>query len=256
MEGMQPDITRKLLTINREFYQSFGSAFAQTRRRIQPGVRRVLDVWIRDGDWLDIGCGSGALAQAWREAGVHGTYTGIDFSASLLAEATAILAEKQPVEGISIQYKQADLLADDWISSVNNKSYDGVLSFAVLHHIPGAENRLRLVRQVAGLLKKDSLFILSVWQFQHSPRLLARVQPWEIAGIGPDEVEEGDTVLDWRHPISKEPHELGLRYVHLFSREELAALADQAGFEIINEFESDGKGERLGLYQVWRTRAS
>lgn len=256
MGVMQPDITRKLSTINREFYQSFGSAFAQTRRRIQPGVRRVLDEWISDGDWLDIGCGSGALAQAWREAGVHGTYTGIDFSASLLAEANASLSEKQPCEGLSIQYKQADLMADDWTSPLDNITYDGVLSFAVLHHIPGSEHRQRLVRQVAGLLNHGGLFILSVWQFQHSPRLLARVQPWEIAGITADEVEEGDTLLDWRHQISKEQQEPGLRYVHLFSREELSALADEAGFEPINEFESDGKGERLGLYQVWRKRVS
>jgi len=40
--------------------------------------------------------------------------------------------------------------------------------------------------------------------------------------------------------------------VHLFSREELGGLAQRAGFEIVDEFESDGQGERLGLYQVWQ----
>ncbi|MDZ4158263.1 MAG: hypothetical protein U1B80_00610 [Anaerolineaceae bacterium] len=54
------------------------------------------------------------------------------------------------------------------------------------------------------------------------------------------------------------PHqagETGLRYVHLFSRQELIALANRNGFEIVQTFESDGEGGRLGLYQVWRAIA-
>jgi len=49
-----------------------------------------------------------------------------------------------------------------------------------------------------------------------------------------------------------QPEQIGLRYVHLFSRSELTELAAQAGFSIENEFESDGDGGRLGLYQAWR----
>ena len=77
---MRQDIFQRLLNINREFYQSFGQAFAQTRRRVQPGVRRALAQWITNGDWLDIGCGSGTLSREWRSAGLKGSYTGVDFS--------------------------------------------------------------------------------------------------------------------------------------------------------------------------------
>lgn len=252
---MQPEITQKLLTINREFYQRFGRAFAQTRRRVQPGVRRVLSEWIYDGDWLDIGCGSGALAHAWRESGLRGSYTGIDFSSPLLEEARSSTIGK-PLAGLSIDFRQVDLTTPDWTNSFMLNSYDGIVSFAVLHHIPAAQERQRLVQRVAELLKPGGLFILSLWQFQHSPKLMARVQPWEIAGIRADEVEEGDTLLDWRHHCEGETDTPGLRYVHLFSREELAALADGAGFTISAEFESDGKGEKLGLYQVWQLRDS
>lgn len=253
---MQPEITQKLFTLNKEFYQSFGPSFAQTRRRIQPGARRVLDEWIHDGDWLDIGCGSGALAQAWSESGKHGSYTGIDFSIPLLDEAAIGLAGVQPGEGLSFTYKEVDLSSSDWTKTLERKVFDGALSLAVLHHVPSAEKRKQVVSQVAGLLKAGGVFILSCWQFQHSPRLLARVQPWEIAGIGADEVEEGDTLLDWRHQNDGEAKTPGLRYVHLFSREELAELAEGSGFEIIEEFESDGKGGKLGLYQVWRLHGS
>ena len=256
MGGMQPEIVEKLHTINKEFYQRFGQAFAQTRRRIQPGVRRVLDEWIRDGHWLDIGCGGGGLAQAWHASELRGSYTGIDFSAALLEEAIAGMSGKAPHDVITFLFHNVDLSKTVWPSVLERKVYDGVLAFAVLHHIPAAENRQRLTRQVAELLKPGGLFILSVWQFQHSPKLMARVQPWELAGIHREDVEEGDTLLDWRYHCDEQDTGTGLRYVHLFSREELAALAQTSGFEIIEEFESDGKGERLGLYQVWQKKPS
>jgi hypothetical protein len=102
------------------------------------------------------------------------------------------------------------------------------------------------------LLKPGGLFIHSEWQFQNSPRLLARVQPWSVAGIDESELEEGDWLLDWRYRAGGGLEKPGLRYVHLFNREELAGLAAASGFEILTEFESDGKEGRLALYQVWR----
>ena len=253
---MRAEVFQQLLNINKEFYQSFGHAFAQTRRRIQPGVRQVLAGWIHDGDWLDIGCGGGVLAQAWIHAGLKGSYTGVDFSAPLLEEARDLLTERPPGSELAVSFRQVDLALEDWSNGLPPGNFDGVVSFAALHHIPGSAYRQKMMRQVAGLLKPGGLFIHSVWQFQHSPKLMARVQPWQLAGLADHEVEEGDTLLDWRHHPGAEPSAPGLRYVHLFSREELQELARFAGFEVINEFESDGSGERLGLYQVWRLAAS
>jgi hypothetical protein len=71
-------------------------------------------------------------------------------------------------------------------------------------------------------------------------------------GLQNEDLEEGDTLLDWRRALPGQAEQAGLRYVHLFSRPELAGLAAQSGFAIEQEFESDGKGGRLGLYQVWR----
>jgi hypothetical protein len=75
-----------------------------------------------------------------------------------------------------------------------------------------------------------------------------------MVGLSQEDVEEGDTLLDWRHQLIGREDEPGLRYVHLFSRAELSHLAEKSGFEIIDEFESDGAGEKLGLYQVWRKK--
>jgi len=249
---MDPIVTAHLLDINREFYQSFGPAFAATRRRIQPGVRRVLNSLPPGGDWLDLGCGSGALACEWALTGRTGSYTGLDFSAALLDEARLAATGLDP-DGLRVEFIPVDLSAPDWAGGLpDSAAYTGVLAFAVLHHLPGAGLRHRLLSGVHRLLRPGGVFIHSEWQFQHSPKLLTRRQPWETVGLGTDEVEPGDTLLDWRYTLPGQAGQVGLRYVHLFSRAELSSLADETGFVIHDEFESDGEGGRLGLYQVWR----
>ncbi len=127
-----------------------------------------------------------------------------------------------------------------------------MLALAVLHHLPGAGLRRQVLGQVHELLGPGGWFIHSEWQFQNSARLMARRLPWDSIGLKEEDLEEGDTLLDWRHALPGQAEQAGLRYVHLFSRPELADLAAQSGFAIQQEFESDGEGGRLGLYQVWR----
>ncbi len=252
---MQKAAIQRLLSINQEFYQSFGHAFAETRRRIQPGVARALEEYISDGDWLDLGCGSSALSQAWTRRGLRGSYTGLDFSAALLEEARLQPGHMENSDGLRISFLQRNLLEANWRDGFQDAQFDGVVAFAVLHHIPGSEVRTRLLQQVWRLIKPGGLFIHSEWQFQNSPKLMARVQPWSLAGVDETALEPGDTLLDWRHQGASALKGHGLRYVHLFDREELRQLASAAGFEIIAEFTSDGAGEKLGLYQVWKQQA-
>jgi tRNA (uracil-5-)-methyltransferase TRM9 len=121
----------------------------------------------------------------------------------------------------------------------------------VLHHIPGEEQRVELLRQARDLIKPGGIFIHSEWQFQFSARLMARRMPWEFIGLSNEDVEPGDTLMDWRYALPGQAEQVGYRYVHLFTRGELAELAERAGFEIEEEFESDGEGGRLGVYQRW-----
>ena len=246
---MDERIAGELLEINRRFYDEFGDAFAATRRRIQPGVCRVLESIPKDvpSDWLDLGCGSGALGQIWAEQGRAGSYTGLDFSGPLLREAERS-TEGLSNEVLSLRYLPADLMDPEWLSVLTDKKYDGVLAFASLHHIPGRENHLRIFRQVHQLLKPGGRFIFSVWQFQNSPKLMRRVQPWSRVGIEAEQLEEGDTLLDWRYALPGSAEKEGLRYVHLFREEELKALAAAGGFEVNELFYSDGAEGNLGLY--------
>lgn len=250
---MNEKVIQELFDLNSQFYQHFGKAFAETRRRVQPGVLRVLQEWVDGGDWLDLGCGSGTLAVKWLDLKINGRYLGLDFSRSLLEEAQQAV-NRACLDGTDrVQFGFANL-AEDWKAALQGRKFTGVMAFAALHHIPGRDVRLRILQQINSLLEPDGKFIHSEWQFQHSPKLMSRIQPWSLVGIQPSDVEEGDTLLDWKHCAVGQDQTSGLRYVHLYSREELSDLAGESGFTIEDEFESDGAGERLGLYQLWRKR--
>lgn len=246
---MDRQTAAELLEINRRFYSEFGDAFAATRRRIQPGVSRVLDSIPKEisSDWLDLGCGSGALGQIWAGQQRCGSYTGLDFSGPLLRKA------QKNTEGLSndslcLNYLPGDLMDPDWPAILDDKRFDGVLAFASLHHIPGHENHLRIFHQVRNLLRPGGRFIFSVWQFQNSPKLMQRVQPWNRANISEDNLEEGDTLLDWRYALPDNKEKQGLRYVHLFEENELDELAAESGFSTADRCYSDGAEGNLALY--------
>ncbi len=248
---MNESTARELLELNRRFYHEFGNAFAATRRRVQPGVRRVLDgIPVEEAsDWLDLGCGSGALGCLWAEQGRRGSYTGLDFSGPLLNEARTVTASLSN-ECLTLAYVPGDLMDPAWTDAVKEQTFDGVFAFASLHHIPGRENHLRVFRQARELLRPGGRFIFSVWQFQNSPKLMKRVQPWSAAGIDEERLEPGDTLLDWRYALPENEEKHGLRYVHLFSEEELRTIAAEAGFAVAEAFYSDGAEENLALYMT------
>ena len=245
---MDSATTARLLKINRDFYDQFGDSFSATRQRVQPGVRRVLDMLTGDEAILDLGCGNGELARVLARRNHRGSYLGLDFSLPLLKD-----AESQP-QAFPVEFLQADLISD-WDSiirlersgakSKDNDMYNLVFCFAVLHHIPSLELRLKILKKVRALLKPEGRFIHSNWQFLNSEKLKARIQPWEAAAISSLEVDAGDFLLDWRSGGT------GLRYAHHFNVEELFQLAQASGFHLVESFYSDGANNKLGLYQIW-----
>jgi len=236
----------RLIELNKDFYTRFGDSFSATRHRIQPGVRRVLEMLKGDEDILDLGCGNGELARALAKRGHRGSYLGVDFSLPLLRD-----AESQP-ESFSATFHAMDLTTltadrrlqpDSFLFLLS--SFDIIFSFATLHHIPSRQLRLNILKTVHQLLEPDGLFIHSNWQFLNSEKLKARIKDWTKAGLTPNDVDPNDYLLDWRSGGE------GIRYVHHFDEGELKELATATGFHIKDLFYSDGETGNLGLYQVW-----
>jgi SAM-dependent methyltransferase len=230
-----------LLDLNRQFYQTFALQFSATRQRLQAGVLRILKTIPPRGQLLDLGCGNGELARELASRGFHGYYLGVDQSIEFLEEARHKLEGKR-----NFFFIAADLTSAHWLSDLPEKSFDVIMAFAVLHHIPGYALRRQLLTTVRALLNPAGHFVHSEWQFLSSPRLQTRLQPWEKVGLTTDQVDPGDYLIDWRAGSQ------GLRYVHSFTPDEIATLAEECGYKIVETFFSDGEGGKLGLYQIWK----
>jgi cyclopropane fatty-acyl-phospholipid synthase-like methyltransferase len=244
---VNPDTVQKILALNRQFYQTFAAPFSDSRMRLQPGVRQMLERLPPCGRILDLGCGNGYLASQIAQKYPGATYIGLDNSPGLLEQAESVCTGLK-----NASFHRADLASPTWEAVLTggpeapaSPLFDTILAFAVLHHIPGAQTRASMLEKIRSLLQPQGQLIHSEWQFLKNPRLRQRIQPWEMAGISEQDVDPGDYLLDWRQGGQ------GLRYVHHFAEAELDELARETGFIINETFYADGKGGDLGLYQVW-----
>ncbi|MBT3321820.1 MAG: class I SAM-dependent methyltransferase [Anaerolineae bacterium] len=234
---MKIEVIRKIVDINNQFYQTFGKEFSATRGRIQSGVRKILNGIGRDSSILDLGCGNGEFARQLAEAGHTAPYHGVDFSLPLLTAARLV------PEDFPAQFSALDITEKEW--GIINEKHSIITAFAVLHHIPGEETRLEILKNIHQYLADDGQFIFSNWQFLNSERLRKRILNWDLVNISEKEIDEGDYLLDWRRGG------FGIRYAHHYSEDELTYLAKMSGFRIIDSFYSDGSTGNLGLYQIW-----
>ncbi|MBN1260380.1 MAG: class I SAM-dependent methyltransferase [Anaerolineae bacterium] len=233
---MDEEIAKRLNRLNREFYDAFAGAFAGSRGRSEPGLEKVLTQVFPGSRILDLGCAHGRIAQLLPE---RCRYTGVDFSQRLIG-----LARQGPMpETIQTQFIVADLVSQDWPEMISGK-FDWIFIRAVLHHIPGYETRLRILRQACSLLSAEGRVVMANWQFLAVPRLRRRIQPWTRVDLTVADVEQGDYLLDWRRDGQ------GFRYVHLVDEPETLRLAQDAGMVVETLFRADGREGNLTLYAI------
>jgi tRNA (uracil-5-)-methyltransferase TRM9 len=262
---MKPEIRTALLELNRAFYTRFAGEFARTRRTWPPGFDRILPHLRPAARVLDLGCGNGRLLSFLAERGWRGEYAGIDASRELLAEA---FAAGEAATGIPACFAQADLLSLGWVEVVDlectsragapaeagaaeallpySKSrWPTIACLAVLHHMPGAEQRARFLSEAATLLAPGGRLIVSTWQFMTSDRLRGRVLPWETSGLRAEDMEPGDYLVAWGEGAA------GRRYCAFIDAVTLDDLAAQAGLVRVDAFYADGHEGNLNLYGVY-----
>jgi SAM-dependent methyltransferase len=144
---------------------------------------------------------------------------------------------------------QADLLSPQWAASLAGFAPDAIACLAVLHHVPGAAHRARLVAECAELLRPGGALIMSVWQFLSTSRLRARILPWTTIGLRNEDVDPEDYLISWGEGRA------GYRYCAAINEESLCAMMMQAGLEMVETFYADGHEGNLSLYAVCRANA-
>lgn len=233
---MKTSTARRLIRLNRIFYDSFAGEFSASRRVLQPGIPRALRALGKVDSLLDLGCGDGRVLGAYLSSATTGRCLGIDSSSALLSLATKAASDRAT-------FICDDIAIASWSRRIRRR-FDAAICFSVLHHIPGARRRLRLLRELYSLLRPGALCALSVWRFQHVPRLMQKTIDWEEVGLDASEVDVGDYLLDWQRGGR------GLRYVHHFDEAELTCMCRSAGFTVADTYHSDGETGDMALYMI------
>lgn len=232
---MKTEVAQKLLALNREFYRAQAQSFAETRETPQPGFDRLRSALPRvPCEVLDVGCGNSRFGHYLQQHNALSHYAGVDFSDELLAQA----ALRVPGDYFQRDLSQAGCLD-------NLVHYDVVACLAVLQHIPGYENRLRLLREMKERVEGNGRIFLSTWQFMDSERQRRKLRNWAEIGLSAADVEPNDYLLTWQRDG------FGLRHVCLVDETQTAKLAAAAGLHILDQFRSDGKEGNLNLYTVF-----
>lgn len=244
---MNEATVQRLSRLDREFYQEHAAEFSRLRQNAWPGWRRLLD-FVRPlaaaaPAVLDAGSGNGRFARFLAaELGRPFRYLGLDRSEALLAEARGRCGALDGVE-----FRSADLLATAFDALPR---FDLVSVLGVLHHVPGAATRQRLVAALADRVASGGLLALSFWEFGADPLYAERaidVPAFSAAAgetLDPAELEPGDALLRFGSG--------GVRYCHFADEAEQDALAGSAGLELAAAFRSDGASGRGNRYLVLR----
>lgn len=229
---MEETLARRLVALNEAFYARFAAPFAASRAAAQPGFARLLP-YVPAGRprLLDVGCGDGRFGRFLAAQGVEVEYVGVDFSPDLLGAATG------PGRFVRRDLSRAGCLAD-------LGQFALIVCLATLQHIPGRDNRARLLTEMRARLTPGGHIALANWQFTTSERQRRKIRPWAEAGIDAAEVEAGDYLLSWQRGG------YGLRYVALLDEVETQRLAAAAGLRVVGQFHSDGREGNLNLYTI------
>jgi tRNA (uracil-5-)-methyltransferase TRM9 len=246
---MQDRLRETLNGINREFYSRFARDFSAMRSEDAYEMGRIITRIKPDSRVLDIGCGNGRLGIRLVREDEHLMYMGIDSCEELLeiARETASL-ELDSNQASRVVFRTVDIVDSQWDEAVRKESspecFDVVLLIAVLHHVPGKAERMRILGQARDLLSPTGKILLSAWQFPESERMREKIVPWSTVGIDDKELEPDDTLLRWKRGG------IGYRYCHWINEIELHALVQASGLSLLETFRSGGYEGNLSLYGV------
>ncbi len=230
---MDDSLVRKLVELNTGFYARFSAPFAASRSAPQPGFFSLLeDLPARPFSVLDVGCGNGRFGRFLHGAQRLDYYVGVDATQALLDQ----------IVDFDGELHVRDISLPDSLRGLGR--FDLVACLATLQHIPGQENRLRLLREMAAHLEPTGLLVLSNWQFLNDSRQRRKIRPWALVDIDPSQVEPNDYLLSWERGGS------GIRYVAYLDEKASEELTIAADLRIVKQVVRDGREGNLNLYTI------
>ena len=255
-QSISVSTAERLSRVTSEFYAQQAQSFSATRQMPWQGWQRCLDAMPQllvdeKPSVLDVGCGNLRFARFLRnEAGiVPAKYFAVDNCKPLVesGEADIHISELAFIELDVIK----SLLDNTLSSRLTVPACDLVVAFGFLHHVPGAQKRIQLLRTLLEKTKPGRFVCISFWQFMNSQKLAAKAQKTtaqglHALGIDASELEEHDYLIGWQDKADT------WRYCHHFSQDELDELLGSLGSDVrvCAQFSADGKDNNLNRYVI------
>ncbi|RJR31404.1 class I SAM-dependent methyltransferase [Candidatus Parcubacteria bacterium] len=172
----------------------------RVRQNIWPEEKSLLKKIKNEDSVLDLGCGEGRILPLLKNMKIR--YLGIDNCSVLIRKAQGRFP--------AVNFKAADIT-----SFKLNEKFDVILSFAVLHHIPSEDLRLKVLENVKNHLKPGGIVLMTNWRLENFKNKI------QAKDLGKD-----DFYVAWRNK-----NEAVYRYYHNFNLKELDFILRKAGFK-------------------------
>ncbi len=246
----------KISSLNLHFYQEVSEIWNQDPNYVWEGWLKILPNLKtlignkKNFKVLDLGCGNARFYAflTYNFPGLKLEYYGLDFSLNWLEKHKDSLGSDP-----GCKLFETDLLDSKWLEIVRSEEFDLIVSFGLFHHIPGSQNRLKLLQQAVSKLNQNGLLVWTSWQFLNEDRLIKRILPkdsprykklLEDLKIPLHEIEKGDYFLDWIKIKSL------YRYSHNFEIPEAQEIIQKSNLEAKEVFLADGRFSNRNRYFI------
>lgn len=121
-----------------------------------------------------------------------------------------------------------DLLVGDILfMPFRDRVFNAVILIAVLHHIPQAEIRKEVLKNIKRKLIENGVILITVWSLIQPRYFIKAIIDYIIGKVN----EFGDILIPWHHRGKKL-----LRFYHLFRKREIINLVKESGYKLIKEY--------------------
>ncbi len=222
---MDKQTREKLLRIVERNYEDIAEDFHETRKKaLWPEIIKLTEE-VKDGaSILDVGCGNGRLLAAFKDKKIN--YLGVDKSVKLIELAKEEYAKNFQFSIFDFQFLISDILDLGKIPQIN---FDYVFCIAVLHHLPGEDLQINVLKQLKNKINANGKIIVTVWNLWTQKKFVKLIfKFWLLKFIGKNKMDFGDILFDWKGIRG----ESSQRYYHAFRNCELKKIVKKAGLKI------------------------
>lgn len=213
---MQKEIAEKIIVDMEKGYDSIADKFSETRKFFWRDLAFIGD-YAKTGDKVfDYGSGNGRILELFAAKPIE--FTGADVSQNLVN-----IAAKKFMGNLKF-VKIAGCASLPFPDNYFNVAY----SVAVFHHLPGAEMRLKMAKELYRILQPGGQVVVAVWNLWQKEYRKNIICNWKNKLAGKSELDWNDCYISFQDNQGT----VFNRYHRAFTKKELADLFSQAGFAI------------------------